>query len=155
MVNDGSQEARNPKSGFDTRSACRDDLDSACAKAGDDWEKAHTSCQLGSGGLGGYQLRHIGAEEAQKERSRGARSGVPVELELALSETQTQQGLEERDMQICCRAATERYLRTDPAHRDKFHSSHRRSERARATRATSHCIGLQRMQVLNGLRPNE
>lgn len=88
MVNDGSQEARNPKSGFDTRSACRDDLDSACANSGDEWEKAHTSCQLGSGGLGGFQLRHIGAEEAQKERRRGARSGVPVELELELSETQ-------------------------------------------------------------------
>lgn len=55
---------------------CRDDLDSGFFRFwGRVGERTHElpACPPG---LGGNQLRHVGAEEAQKERSRGARSGV-------------------------------------------------------------------------------
>lgn len=109
MVNDGSQEARNPKSGFETRSACRDDLDSACANAGDEWERAHTSCQLGSGGLVATNYDTSGQKRPRKrgEGERGVeRGGVGVGVERdpdSLSRDSRRETL-----QNCCRAATER-----------------------------------------------
>lgn len=74
MVNDGSQEARNPKSGFETRSACRDDLDSACANSGDEWEREHTTNELPAWLRGWWQpiTTHRGRRGPETEEKRSA-----------------------------------------------------------------------------------
>lgn len=109
VVNDGSQEARNPKSGFEGIGVAGTTLTLPSANSGDERESAPKSSQLVSGGsvatnydtLGQKRPRKRGEEECVVECG-----GVGV---LEMSETQTlTQGLEARVerhaglLQSCC-----------------------------------------------------